>query len=134
MKKLIFGLLVAFVALSFMGCPTTYEDGKYEYASATAYYVGDSNDWKWEKMEYDFGTGLCVIEVEVKAGATFKITATEGWDMEWNNANLDESCVNAEFLDDPVEEFGKYKTCFADAGKYKISMDVATEKYTIEKL
>ena len=133
MKKIIFGLLIAFVALSFMGCPTTYEED-YEYASATAYYVGDSNDWKHEKMEYDFGTGLCFIEVEVKAGATFKLTATAGWDVEWNNANLDESCANAEFLDDPVEEYGKYKTCFAHAGKYKIRMNVAAEKYTIEKL
>ena len=30
MKKIIFGLLVAFVALSFMGCPTAHED--YDYA------------------------------------------------------------------------------------------------------
>ena len=134
MKKIIFGLLIAFVALSFMGCPTTYEED-YEYASATAYYVGDSNDWKHEKMEYDFGTGLCFIEVEVNAGATFKITPAPDWNSgEWNNDNLDESCANAEFLDDPVFEMSKYKTCFADAGKYKISMNVATDKYTIEKL
>ena len=36
MKKIIFGLLVAFVALSFMGCPTTYDD--LDYAVLT---VGD---------------------------------------------------------------------------------------------
>lgn len=134
MKKIIFGLLIAFVALSFMGCPTTYEDGKYEFATATAYYAGSSNDWTFDKMEYDESTGKCVIEVEVVAGDNFKITATAAWTTEWTNANLDESCVNADFLDDPIEEFGKYKTCFADAGKYKISMDVAAEKYTIEKL
>lgn len=134
MKKLIFGLLVAFVALSFMGCPTTYEDGKYEYASATAYYVGSSTEWAFKQMEYDEATGLNVIEVEVVAGDNFKITPAASWDIQWDNTCLDESCANADFLDDPIPEFEYFKTCFADAGKYKISMNVAEEKYTIEKL
>lgn len=134
MKKNIFGLLVAFVALSFMGCPTVYEDTKLEYAKATAYYAGSSNDWTFDLMEFNEANGKCEIEVEVVEGDNFKLTATDSWSIEWTNANLDESCANADFLDDPIEEYGKYKTCFAEAGKYKISMDVTAEKYTIEKL
>ena len=135
MKKIIFGLLVAFVALSFMGCPTTYEDGKFEYATATAFYIGSSTNWTdWLEMKYDEATGLNVVEVEVKAGDNFKLTSKASWDKQWDNTNLDESCANADFLDDPIPEYGQFKTCFADAGKYKISMNVAAEKFTIEKL
>ena len=102
MKKFIFGLLVAFVALSFMGCPTVYEDTKLEYAKATAYYAGSSNGWTFDLMAFNEANGKCEIEVEVVEGDNFKLTATDSWSIEWTNANLDESCANADFLDDPI--------------------------------
>ena len=118
MKKIIFGLLVAFVALSFMGCPNTYEE--YGYDTPVCYYVGDSTGWSFEKMEYDWDSLKNVIEVEVAAGNTFKITSSPDWTgTEWNNANLDKACENADFLDAPVEEYGKYKTCFKSSIKNK---------------
>ncbi len=132
MKKIIFGLLVAFVALSFMGCPNTYE---YGYDTPICYYVGDSTGWAFEKMEYDWDVSKNVIEDEVAAGNTFKITSSPDWTgTEWNDANLDSACKNAAFLDAPVEEFGKYKTCFKTAGKYKISIDIDAGIYTIEAI
>ena len=42
MKKIIFGLLVAFVALSFMGCPTVYADRDYDKLPVGD-VVGDMN-------------------------------------------------------------------------------------------
>ena len=42
MKKIIFGLLVAFVALSFMGCPTVYADRDFEPLQVGD-VVGDMN-------------------------------------------------------------------------------------------
>ena len=42
MKKIIYTLLVAVMALSFMGCPTVYEDLKFEELVPTpAYIMGD---------------------------------------------------------------------------------------------
>ena len=81
MKKIIFGLLIAFVALSFMGCPTVYEKD-YEYASATAYYAGSSNDWTFDLMAFNEANGKCEIEVEVVEGDNFKLTATDSWSIE----------------------------------------------------
>lgn len=131
MKKIIFTLLVAFVALSFMGCPNTYE---YDYDTPICYFVGDPTGWAWVAMEYDWDVLKNVIEIEAKAGDTFKITPTEAWAAEWNDANLDPACKDAAFLADPVEEFGKYKTCFKTDGKYKISFDFDAELYSIEAL
>ena len=43
MKKIIFGLLIAFVALSFMGCPTAYKDLEYDPSVPVGDVVGDMN-------------------------------------------------------------------------------------------
>ena len=86
MKKIIFGLLIAFVALSFMGCPTVYKDldfeplpvgdavgdmngdgmlltptapGKYKTASFT--YSNDMKAWGG-------GDGVCSFKIRVIPG------------------------------------------------------------------
>ena len=140
MKKIISILFVALITLAFMGCPTTY-DTNYDLATSKAYLVGDftegstPTDWKFQLMEYDFATGTSSLEVDVLAGQCFKITPEAGWDNgEYNHANIDESCKNADFLDDPKQEYGKEVTMFAEAGKYKITFNFTEETYTIEKL
>ena len=131
MKKIIFGLLVAFVALSFMGCPNTYEE--YGYDIPVCYYVGDSSGWEWVEMTYDEEASKNVIEVTVEAGNSFKITPEASWAAEWNHANLDESCAELPYLT-AKDDMGKQQTQFVEAGTYKISMDVDAETYTVEKL
>lgn len=134
MKKIVSILFVALIALAFMGCPTTY-DTDYDLATSKAYLVGTHNEWAFDLMEYDFATGTASLEAEFEAGGRFKITPEPNWDNgEYNDANLDESCLNADFLDDPYDEFGKKVTMFAEAGKYKITFNFTDETYTIEKL
>ena len=73
MKKIVFGLLIALMAFAFMGCPTVYDE---EYALAkNVYYVGDSNDWVWEKM--DCTGNIFTITVTVEEDDTFKLTPNE---------------------------------------------------------
>lgn len=134
MKK-IFSIIASFlIVAAFSSCNLTNK-GDYEYARAEAYFAGDANNWEFDLMEYDEATGKNTIEITVaKSGETFKLLPQAAWGLEWDNANIDESMKDADFLDDPTPEYGKYKTTFADAGKYKIIMDVAAEKYTIEKL
>lgn len=129
MKKICLVLLIAVLALSFMGCPTTYEE---EYDPAkNVYYVGDSNEWAWDPMTFD-GTNY-VISVTVEEDDTFKLTPAQNWAAEWNNANYDEANSSASASITKTEEFGKYKTTFADAGTYTITMNLTTELYTISK-
>ena len=131
MKKIIFGLLVAFVALSFMGCPNTYEE--YGYDTPICYYVGDSSGWSWVEMPYDWDTTKNVIEVTVEAGNSFKITPTASWAAEWNHAHLDAACASLSYLT-AKDDMGKQQTQFVEAGTYRICMDVENETYTVEKL
>ena len=42
MKKIIYTLLVAVLALSFMGCPSVYEE-RYDYSLGVADIIGDMN-------------------------------------------------------------------------------------------
>ncbi|MBP3449781.1 MAG: SusF/SusE family outer membrane protein [Spirochaetaceae bacterium] len=129
MKKIILGLLIALMAFAFMGCPTVY-DTEYDEAK-NVYYVGDSNDWKWDKMACS--GNIFTITVTVEEDDTFKLTPNENWDEEWNDANLDLANSSAAASLTKTEEFGKYKTTFAEAGTYTITMDLSTELYTISK-
>ena len=45
MKKIIYTLLVAVLALSFMGCPTVYEDLKPQVDLSSFYLRGNMNNW-----------------------------------------------------------------------------------------
>ena len=106
---------------------------KTTFFPASAFYVGDSNDWRFEQME-DCNGGVYKITVTVEAGSSFKLTPNENWKEEWNDANLDlANSSAAEFLT-KVEEFGKYKTAFAEAGTYTITMDINTELYTVSRV
>ena len=78
MKKIIFGLLVAFVALSFMGCPTVHEDAEFKVITPV-YFVGEMNGWELtdaKKINWVLGTGVATASIE--------FTVTEEKDYGYN--------------------------------------------------
>ena len=76
MKKIIFGLLVAFVALSFMGCPTVYADRDYDKLPVGD-VVGDMN-----------GDGIVLAEMAGVPGGYKTASFTYANDMSaWGGGN-----------------------------------------------
>ena len=85
MKKIIFGLLIAFVALSFMGCPTVHEDAEFKVITPV-YFTGDMNGWNWaltdaQKITWVLGTGVATASIE--------FTVTEEKDYGYNVCDAD---------------------------------------------
>ena len=74
MKKIIFGLLVAFVALSFMGCPTVYADRNFE-PLPVGDAVGDMN-----------GNGMLLSEIAPGKYKTESFTYSNDMNA-WGNGN-----------------------------------------------
>lgn len=128
MKKIVFGLIVAMLALSFMGCPTTYDE-TYDYASPSAYIIGnmtDSNWATWIEAPYNEATGLNVLTRTMAAGDTFKFTPQQNWTTEWGFAALDEATAKADFIEagasvDPL----KANIVITEAGTYTFSVNAA---------
>ena len=114
MKKIIFGLLVAFVALSFMGCPTVYADRDYDklpvgdvvgdmngdgivlaemagvpggYKTASFTYANDMTAWGG-------GNGTCNFKIRKVAG-------------DWGGGDYGSTSVAADKLPDGVELGGE---------------------------
>ena len=83
MKKIIYTLLVAVLALSFMGCPTVYEDLKPQVDLSSFYLRGNMNNWCNDALEdgaltaNDDGT-FSITYTAKAAGDEFAI-ANEGW-------------------------------------------------------
>ena len=86
MKKIIFGLLIAFVALSFMGCPTAHEDAEWSVLTP-GYLSGSITEWAQNdttKINWVIGAGI--------ATASFDFTVSDpnnnaflAVDEGWNN-------------------------------------------------
>ena len=68
MKKIIYTLLVAVLALSFMGCPTVYEDLKPQVDLSSYYLRGNMNNW--------CNDALSDGALTANADGTFSITYT----------------------------------------------------------
>ena len=83
MKKIIYTLLVAVLALSFMGCPSVYEDLKPQVDLSSFYLRGNMNNWCNDALEdgaltaNEDGT-FSITYTAVAAGDEFAI-ANEGW-------------------------------------------------------
>ena len=121
MRKIkLFAILASLFVAAFAmtSCVTTYDDKDYDHMNA--YYAGSTNDWTFTKMTYDKATDSSSIIIDAVAGTNFKLTGTAAWSIEYDNSyNM---TADAAFLDEPIEEYGKKKTCFKTAGKYKITM------------
>ena len=77
MKKIIFGLLVAFVALSFMGCPTVYDELEYDPSVPVGDVIGDMNG---------DGMGLVAIEGVFSGYKTASFTYSNNMSA-WSGGN-----------------------------------------------
>lgn len=101
MKKIIYTLLTAVLALSFMGCPTTYDDVKYdEFVPTVQYIMGDiavtpaamevngrvaTYTFTYEDTMTAWGGSNGAINFKVAANAT---AAALDWDNAWSDAKL----------------------------------------------
>ena len=132
MKKIIFTLLVAFVALSFMGCPTTYEE--YGYDIPTGYIIG-LNGWDnpGDEIPMVYNDVTAKLEYEFTSDGTtdFQFIPTAG---EWAGQLGYKAIKDKGGL--IVEASGVYgdNICIKDKCKVLISVDVdAGEIYLSKK-
>lgn len=132
MKKIIFGLLVAFVALSFMGCPTTYEE--YGYDIPTGYIIG-LNGWDNPgdeiAMTYNFETAKLEYTFTADGVVDFAFIPTPGtWAGQLGFSHIKDAGGLK------VEETGAFggNICVRDTCEVLISVDVnASEIYLSKK-
>ena len=95
MKKIIYILLTAVLALSFMGCPTTYDDVEYDQYVPTVQYIQGDMAGSAAAMEvnglvatYTFTYDETMTAWGSSLGTiTFKVAAVEaGGQLDWPNA------------------------------------------------
>ena len=145
MKKIIYTLLVAVLALSFMGCPSVYEDLKFEENVPTpAYIQGDMTDNKAVAMEVDGGVATYTFKYSVKdhnawggepGTVNFKVSPEKNgdnlnWDLAWSNAKLTlngEAVVAKELNTSNISCSG-----LADGEEYTIKVTAAAKSVKIE--
>ena len=132
MKKIIFGLLVAFVALSFMGCPTTYEE--YGYDIPSGYIIGLkgwNNPGDEIPMVYNEETAKLEYSFTADGVLDFSFIPTPGsWTGQLGFKNI------ADKGDLTVEETGAFggNICVKDKCDVLIAVDVdAGEIYLSKK-
>ena len=102
MKKIIYTLLVAVLALSFMGCPSVYEDLKFEENVPTPAYIQGDFASKAVEMKVDGGVATYTFKYSVKdhnawnsepGTVKFKVSPeiagdSLNWNLAWSNAKL----------------------------------------------
>ena len=99
MKKIIFGLLVAFVALSFMCFPTVHEDAEFKVITP-GYLSGAMTEWDQNektKITWVLGTGAATGSIE------FTVTNEQEYDFNvcdagWQNKYGAELELGKEFI------------------------------------
>ena len=131
MKKIILGLLVAFVALSFMGCPNTYEE--YGYDIPVGYIIG-LNGWDNTKdviaMVYNENTQRLEYTFTADGVKDFAFLPTPGtWAGQLKYGNIaDKGGLT-------VEATGAYggNICVKDKCDVLISVDVNAGKIYLSK-
>ena len=116
MKKIIFGLLIAFVALSFMGCPTVHEDAEFKVITL-GYLSGDMTEWDQNdntKITWVLGTGVATgsIEFTVTEEKEYGFNVCDkGWQNKYGSTKL---VVGKDFVE--LEPWTAY-----DAPKIKLT-------------
>ena len=145
MKKFIFGLLAALsLVFAFTGCEMNYGEG--EYPALVQYWCcwGDANDWNDHSdpsktlMTRDASSGKYTIEVETeKKNQRFEITKGAGYTLEYcyfnkNNGTYAQDEANHEVFAKTIDNgYGSLQTALPKPGKYTITFDPSTEKYTV---
>lgn len=101
MKKIIYTLLVAVMALSFMGCPTVYEDLDPQVDLSPFYLRGNMNNWCNDALTDGALTknddGSFSITYTAKAEPDEFAIADEGWGVKYCNGT--EIAVGADFVE-----------------------------------
>ena len=101
MKKIIYTLLVAVMALSFMGCPTVYEDLAPQVDLSPFYLRGNMNNWCNDALTDGALTknddGSFSITYTAKAEPDEFAIADEGWGVKYCNGT--EIAVGADFVE-----------------------------------
>lgn len=101
MKKIIYTLLVAVMALSFMGCPTVYEDLAPQVDLSPFYLRGNMNNWCNDALTDGALTknddGSFSITYTAKAEPDEFAIADEGWGVKYCNGT--EITVGADFVE-----------------------------------
>jgi hypothetical protein len=88
MKKIIYTLLVAVLALSFMGCPSVYEDLAPQVDLTGFYLRGDMNGWGTDDALVAKEDGTYSVKfTSSKADNGFKV-ATEDWGTEFGYSGI----------------------------------------------
>ena len=146
MKKIIYTLLLAVLALSFMGCPTVYDDLNFEELVPTpAFIMGDMTAGSAAQMKVDGNVATYTFKYSAAehnawtspAGTiSFKVADKKGpdgalvWDNAWSNAKI---TLNA----DPVESKDKNHstniTCegLTDGEEYTITVTAGRTSVTL---
>ena len=145
MKKIIYTLLVAVLAFSFMGCPSVYEDLKFEEKVPTpAYIQGDMTDNKAVAMEVDGDVATYTFKYSVKdhnawngepGTVNFKVSPEKdgdglNWPLAWSNAKL---TLNGEAVV-VTEQNTSNISCsgLADGEEYTIKVTAGVKSVKIE--
>lgn len=144
MKKIIYTLLVAVMALSFMGCPTVYEDLKFEELVPTPAYIMGDMAGEAKAMEVNGNVATYTFKYSATERAwsspvgtiSFKVSAKLGpdgksldWDNAWSDAVL---TLNGEAVETEAKNKGN-NTCegLTDGEEYTITVTAGRKGVSI---
>ncbi len=141
MKKIIYTLLVAVLALSFMGCPSVYKDLEAVGSLDGIYLRGGMNSWTTDNpLVAGESVGLYSVEFEAKE-ATYEFKfADEGWGVEYcqakGNTTLTTALAGITFSsvgNDKVEGLTVGKTYKFDIIAYPTSIAATLVEVVVEE-